>query len=365
MKNDNLAIFTPHLNAYSETFIQQHRKLNKGNIVFYYGPLSSLSIENKGLLISKLKKGVLRVFGIVIGRPFFDIEFSISKSLKENNVTKILIEYGTYGAELLPFIKKTNIPFIVHFHGFDASSTFFLNKYGNIYKQMFVDAKYIISVSKQMDKKLLLLGCTREKLIYNVYGPDPQFKSINPTYTSKSFLAVGRLVEKKAPQHTVLAFLNVVKVHPDAILNIVGDGPLLASCQELIIKHNLTNNIFLTGKRNKTEIMEMLTNSCCFVQHSITANDGDSEGTPLTILEASSAGLPVVASRHAGIPDVILNDQTGLLFEENNIVEMSEKMIWILNNKSASIEMGKKGKERIQNFFTLERHLELLDKLLN
>ena len=101
-----------------------------------------------------------------------------------------------------------------------------------------------------------------------------------------------------------------------------------------------------------------------FVQHSITAENGDSEGTPLSVLEAGAAGLPVISTNHAGIPDIVINGKTGFLSEEHDIHEMGDNMLRLLKDKNLARSLGKCGKENISKNFTLKKHIDKLNELI-
>src|SRR5690606_28305196 len=92
----------------------------------------------------------------------------------------------------------------------------------NKYKEVFQYASKVIAVSKKMEKMLLELGCPREKLVYNVYGPQPEFLKVQPTFSKKQFVAIGRFTDKKAPYYTLMAFKEAIKNHPDATLIMAG-----------------------------------------------------------------------------------------------------------------------------------------------
>jgi len=101
-----------------------------------------------------------------------------------------------------------------------------------------------------------------------------------------------------------------------------------------------------------------------FVQHSLRAADGDSEGTPVSILEAQASGLPVVATRHAGIPEVVLDGETGLLVAERDVDAMAAAMLRLLREPAYAGTMGAAGRRRVQELFTAERSLGLLADIL-
>lgn len=105
-------------------------------------------------------------------------------------------------------------------------------------------------------------------------------------------------------------------------------------------------------------------NSIAFVQHSIQAIDGDSEGTPTAIIEASAASLPVISTKHAGIPEVVIDGETGLLVEEHDVAGMAEAMSTLLENKTLARKMGAAGKTRVKKYYSMGKHIERLTKII-
>jgi glycosyltransferase involved in cell wall biosynthesis len=109
---------------------------------------------------------------------------------------------------------------------------------------------------------------------------------------------------------------------------------------------------------------QLLEQSMVFVQHSRIAESGDSEGTPVAILEASAAGLPVVSTLHAGIPMVILQGKSGLLVKENDVNTMADSIVTLLNDIELCKEMGAKGKEYIQQNYSLKHHINTITRII-
>jgi len=93
-------------------------------------------------------------------------------------------------------------------------------------------------------------------------------------------------------------------------------------------------------------------------------HSGDSEGTPVAVLEAGAAGLPVIATRHAGIPDVVREGQTGLLCDERDIATMAEHMHTVLTDPSAAARLGAAAREHIAEHHSMETSLEGLRTIL-
>ena len=93
-------------------------------------------------------------------------------------------------------------------------------------------------------------------------------------------------------------------------------------------------------------------------------SNGDSEGTPVGIIEAMAAGLPVVSTRHAGIPDVVIENETGFLVDEGDINTMAKAIIKLAENRKLLSEFGTNGKVFIEKNFTLENHINILNDII-
>ncbi|MEX0996574.1 MAG: glycosyltransferase [Flavobacteriaceae bacterium] len=360
----NIAIFTPSQNPYSETFIQAHKQYLNGRVFYYYGNLYHLKLEGHPPLTQSKKNRVLKVVRKIKNKPFsFVAEELLLHSLKKNKIEVVLLEYGTHAHQLLPVLKKSGVPFVVHFHGYDASVKSVIEKHNN-YKEVFENASKVIAVSKVMVDRLKNLGCPEDKIVYNVYGPRPEFHEVIPIFSKKQFIAIGRFTDKKAPYYTILAFAEALKQHPDARLVMAGDGALLNMCENLTKHLKIEKNVDFPGIVTAEQYQMYLQESWAFVQHSITAENGDMEGTPLAVLEASAAGLPVISTKHAGLQDVVVHGETGLLVEEHDVAGMAKDMIKLLDNLENAKRMGAAGKLNIKQHFSLERHIDSLQETL-
>ena len=358
-----IAILSPSENQYSETFIQAHRKYLKGEIFYYSGGAYPTNCNGKEIntLFNKI---FTRIYLRFKKTPFLERKNALKKSLKRNKIDVVLAEYG-YTAQLnLEMIKSNSIPLIVHFHGFDASVYAEVKKHDN-YKDIFTYAKYIVVVSKKMRQMILDLGCPENKIILNTYGPQPEFQNIKPKFTEKSFIGIGRFVEKKAPYYTILAFEKILNNHPDALLYLAGDGPLKSTCENIVRHLGIEKNVIFLGVVSPEIYREYLKKVRGFVQHSIRAKNGDMEGCPLAVLEASVAGLPIISTNHAGIPDVIIHNKTGLLCEEHETNKMSQNMNILLEDIELAQKMGEAGKAEILNNFSIKKHINTLDDLIS
>ncbi|MEZ4975538.1 MAG: glycosyltransferase, partial [Flavobacteriaceae bacterium] len=343
---------------------QAHKQYLRDRVFYYYGTGNTIQLEGTSGLVPRYYSWWLRLIGKLFKKsPNYLRDAKLTYSFKRNHIDAILVEYGTHAHNLLSFLKSMNSPVVVHYHGYDASMDGVVERC-NHYREVFQMVNKVIVVSKVMEQALLTLGCPKEKLVYNVYGPQPEFETVRPNFKEKQFVAIGRFTNKKAPYYTILAFHQVVKKYPQARLLMGGDGILLNTCKNLVRYYKLENHVEFFGVITPEKYRNLLSESLAFVQHSITALDGDMEGTPLAILEASASGLPVIATKHAGIPDVVVHGDTGWLCDEHDVDAMANYMLWTLEHIEEAKQMGAKGKTLVQDQFNLKRHIDVLQNTL-
>ena len=145
---------------------------------------------------------------------------------------------------------------------------------------------------------------------------------------------------------------------------LIGAGELFEVSQNMVNSLKLTDNVVLPGGLERSEIISYFKESFLMIQHSLVAGNGDSEGTPVGIIEAMAAGLPIVSTYHAGIPDVVIENESGFLVEEGDIETMAQKIITIVKDRDLAKAFGNSGKAIILNDFTLEKHIDNIDKVI-
>lgn len=368
----NLAIISPGQNIYSETFIQAHKSIKADKVLYYYGGTIPSFVEGEGVMnlttrdLSKktLLKLLLTINPFSMWKNKFSLkEYLFARSLKKHKVDVVLAEFGPTGVACMNVCSKLGIPLITHFHGYDITKI--LDEYKDSYQELFKNNAAIIGVSKEMVQTIISLGANPSKVVYTPCGPNPMFFETQKEDAGPIFVSVGRFVDKKAPYYTILAFQKVVSNYPDAKLLMVGDGPLLEVCKNLTKQLGLNNNVEFLGVRSPKEIQSLLGKAIAYVQHSLTAANGDKEGTPVGVMEASAAGLPVVSTLHAGIPDVIINGETGLLSQEHDVEGMAKNMMWIIDHPDEAKVMGVRGKMNIRKNFSLENHIGILSSTVS
>ena len=350
---DKIAIISTNRNQYSETFIQSHIRLLPNAIIYSDGYFPTSISLNRGETWNDLNTS---------SNP----ETELIQSWKDNNVTVVLAEYGPAGVQVMSACQKANLSLVVHFHGFDAYRDDVLESYGDRYKELFQVASKIIVVSRDMKAQLLSLGCPKDKLEQITYGVDTDVFSPSSSNEERlGFIACGRFVSKKSPLSTIRAFAKVVQVHPNAKLTFIGDGELLESAQSLAKELKLDDNIDFKGVLSPSEVSLEFKKHSIFVQHSVRTDENDSEGTPLSLLEAAASGLAIVATKHAGISDVIVDGESGFLVEEGDIQKMSEQMLQVFEDNELRIQFGAKARSVVLKNYQQTNYIFSLEKCLN
>lgn len=293
-------------------------------------------------------------------------EKALSTFLLINKFDVVLCNYGLQAANIYPACVSSQKPLIAHFHGYDASIQSVLIEYGEKYQEMFKGIGAIISVSKDMTDKLIKLGADKDRIYTIPYGVNLHlFSRTHPENNAKKLIFVGRFTEKKAPDLLLRAFHKALQTVPDAHLVMIGDGELreivMKTIQELKIQHAVQ----ILGWQTPDKIVLHMKSARAYVQHSRVAKNGDSEGTPNSILEASACGLPIISTYHAGIKEAVVHRVTGYLVEEENWIEMADYMIELLENPIKAGEMGSAARNHIIANYSLESQNEKLKKVLS
>lgn len=339
-------------NAYSETFIKD-QIAGFSELATVY-PIHSGRFpereENGALLNPPIFWAINKVVKSFLGRNNFFADYGVKRYLKQHKVDVVLSNYGMSAAHMVAPCKALGIPLIVIFHGHDATDTKILKTYKGLYQKLFAYASAIVAVSGEMKQRLIGMGADAHKIHVVPCGVNTHlFKPNRESSKSKRLLAVGRFTPKKGPLVTIRAFQKVHEHHPDATLTMVGkpDG-LYEQCKALVGELGLDGAVKFPGIMGHDDISKLMTEATLFVQHSVTAPNGDKEGTPVSIMEACASGLPVVSTLHGGIMEAVVDGQTGFLVEENAVEDYAARIIQLLNNPEMCQQFGAAGRQHME-----------------
>lgn len=276
-----------------------------------------------------------------------------------------LCHYGTTAARMAPLFKKLGIPVVVHFNGFDLPRNPQDSRYIKQLRAALGFFSGFVVVAPHMREWLLRHNVPNDKIRFIPYGvPVEQFSIAHVQEQPCQFLAVGRLVEKKRPDLTLRAFAKCASSTPDIQLTLAGDGPLHEECVRLAQELGVANSVTFLGSCSPEQVKQQLAKASVFVQHSVTASNGDMEGWPVAIAEAAASGLPIVSTRHASIPQQVEHGVSGFLSDERDWATMAENLRRLAIDPALRKTMGQAARSHISNFDT-SRQIALLEDYLH
>jgi glycosyltransferase involved in cell wall biosynthesis len=349
-----LAIAAPSFNQVSETFVADHvRELAPGATVLVCqdgGGAGRFGLPLLADLDSELVSGRRRRLASVLRRrggrgPALaraDRE-RLAAFLRAHGVGAVLAEFGNTGTAVAEVCEALGLPLVVCFRGHDATLHKRHASMERRYRRLFAQARGIVAESRFIAGELLAIGCPEALVQVIPSGVDPaRFPPGRPE--PGRILAVGRLVEMKAPHLTLGAFAEVARAFPEAHLDLVGDGLLRGRCEAVVAEQGLAGRVTLHGALSHAEVAALMARASMFVQHSVTDPDGRIEGFPVAIAEAMFTALPVVSTRHSGIPEHVEDGETGLLVAERDVAGMAAAMARLLADPGLAAGMGRAGR---------------------
>jgi len=265
----------------------------------------------------------------------------------------------------LKISRMFDIPFIFTAHAYDI----FISPDVNKLKEKFDEATRVITISDYNKEYLLdmLGGDLSEKIEVIRCGIDlNKFKYIERKQEDiVKILLVGRFVEKKGIPYAIQAFNEVLNEHQNVELRIVGDGNLEKDIVSLINELNLQDKVVLLGSQPQSSVLKEMERADIFFLPSVTAENGDREGVPVSIMEAHATGLPVVSTLHTGIPEVVIDGKTGFLVPEKDTHAMAEMLKELIKNPESRKEMGKEGRIQIESSYNHKAEMDRLRDLVS
>ena len=367
-----IALATPQLPSVSETFVSSHiEMLDRVELVLHGGipareVLLRTAPSSQSRLVTTGKLG--RVLRRIVGRRAAQAyEFEIAMLLRSARIDVVLAEFAPVGEVLARACARAGVPLVTHLHGADV---FVAQK--DAYPLLGRFGAGFVYGTEEMKLRACELGFPETLLRRVPCGVSPRVasgsESIFRRFDREStfgLIAVGRFVEKKAPHLLMLAFAAAQKKVPRLRLTMIGDGPLLDATKMLARALGVGNFVDFLGARPHAEVGARLDAADCFVQHSVHAPNGDAEGTAISVLEASVRGLPVIASRHGGIAESMIDGKTALLVDEFDVEAMATSMVHLAMHPDLARELGVAGQRRVLERYSQEDALTALQQTLS
>lgn len=268
--------------------------------------------------------------------------------LRGKTIPLMQAHFGPNGL-VAAFLKDIGIveKFIVTFHGSDINS--YPRRYGNsVYHTLYDRADRITANTRFTGEKVISNGGNPQKIRILPVGLScedyPEREKEPPLENNWNFLTVGRLVEKKGHIWMLKALAVLKKKGIDHFKwHIVGDGPCKADIQNLATQLDLQQDIIFHGSRDAEQVRKHLREAHIFILPSVTSEDGDMEGQGLVLQEAQATGVPVVSTLHNGIPDGVLDGESGLLVPEKDPEALARALETLIESPQLRKNMGREG----------------------
>jgi glycosyltransferase involved in cell wall biosynthesis len=273
-----------------------------------------------------------------------------------------------------------------HFAGMAARTAFWISKFFPITfsftahaNDIFSPRQFEIGLDKLVDTARLIVtetdyaaGFLRERFsrcadhVHRIYnGLDlAEFGRADFSSTPPLIIAVGRLIPKKGFGDLIHACALLAERGKSFRCEIIGEGPLKDELRRQIDELSLKNSVELTGAKAQTQLRRRLAAANVFALPSVVDPDGGMDNLPTVIMEAMATGLPVVSTNIGGIPEMVVENETGFLVQPGDVAAMADAIEKAFNDSSLAARLGESGYERARTLFSIEKNVRELCALL-
>lgn len=282
-------------------------------------------------------------------------------------------EFGQMGVLANRIALRAGKRLIVYMHGYDITQLPSDERWRIAYERMWRPGVLIMTPSSYMRNQVIALGAQPKQVVVQHNGISLAkwpYSNVSERFSGAvSFLFVGRLVEKKGPRELLKAFSILREVAPDVIADLVicGSGPLENTLREDALGLHLQDHVKILGGCSSEEIQNWMARAHILVQHSVTAKSGDMEGLPVSLTEGAASGLPIISTRHSGIPELVVDGVNGFLVNEHDVQAMADRMITLARTPALWAPMGQASRKMIEEKFeqsvVLHRYQTLVEKM--
>jgi colanic acid/amylovoran biosynthesis glycosyltransferase len=320
------------------------------------------------------KPYTLRWLSIVLLRMMTGRRILAERVLRRRGARLIHAHFGPVGWWALPLKRRLGLPLVTTFYGYDTAPSLHQPWYdwSRCREELFDEGDLFLVEGPFMRRQLVSLGCPPEKIKLQRIAIDLSqvpFRPRKPRAGGKALVIfAGRLIEKKGLLYALQALRDI---HPrdgsNIEFRIIGEGPLAAPVRAFVRANRLEENVRLLGFLSYRDYLHEMQQGDIFLQPSVTAADGDSEGgAPTTLLEAQASGMPVVSTYHADIPNVVVPGKSALLVPERDSQALANAIVYLLEHSATWEEMGRVGRAHVQRFHDIQREVVALeDKYLD
>lgn len=266
--------------------------------------------------------------------------------IEKHSIELIVAHFCSNGIKIMDAAETLNVPLVALAYGCDVTSWCRFERYEKNLKKLFQKSAQLVPCSEYLKKRVLALGCPSDKITVTHLPLKDTAAHSQPTKGDQAkdvvtILHCGRLVKKKGILHLIRAFHQAQKAVPKLRLKVIGEGYLSDEAKALSRELKLDAYITFIGAVTHSEAIEAQLAADIFALHSITDDDGDTEGGTTTVIpEAMLAGCPIVSTRHADIPYVVRDNVNGFTTEEKDEAATAQAFITLGKDSELRQKMG-------------------------
>jgi colanic acid/amylovoran biosynthesis glycosyltransferase len=319
-------------------------------------PLKKLyALSDLGRIRRLYNLGVYKSFG------YFPLFY---KAAKDNNIDLLHVHLGYDGYRMLPLKRKLRVPMVTGFFGIDASKYLQWPEWRQKYQRLFDEGECFLALGPRMREALVDAGCPARKLhVFHVAIVVEEFPfraRVLHSRESVTILMGATFREKKGIAYALDALALLKKRSLPFKFVLAGDGPLRPQIEQRISDLDLRQNVELLGYVDPLTFRGLMEQAHIVILPSVTASDGDTEGTPLVLVEALAMGIPVVSTQHADIPEIVKDGVNGFLVPERDSGALAERLIHLVEHPESWEGMGRAGREHVMEHFNAAKQFDKL-----
>ena len=278
----------------------------------------------------------------------------------ENNISSLVVQYGGCAAAIVEELERIKMPIAVTFEGSDAQLAEKSIWYMTLLRRVWARANRCIFVSDFLRQQSIRHGCPawKSRVIHNGtnIGSGPKIHSMKEKIR---LLCVGSFLPVKGHKYLIAAFANACLKLDNLELVLIGEGPTAEGIRQLVDYHALQKRVYFRGEINWEEVQKEMLLSDIYLQPSVRTEDGTEEGLPYSTIEAQAVGVPAIAFRSGGIPEIIEDGKTGLLVKERDVIGFEDSIIKLAASVELRNRMAEKAFDRMSRYFNDETQMEV------
>ena len=298
------------------------------------------------------------------GLVFYPKAVYFAERMAADSIEHLHAHFANHPAAMAWVVHRlSGIPYSFTAHGSD------LHCDRHMLKEKVQDAAFVIAIS-EYNRNVILAECgpsVGSKVLVIHCGVDLQaFRPVAaaPSQSQRvpSILSIGTLHEVKGQTYLIEACRLLAAKGLEFTCHFIGDGPDQDSLSRQVARAGLGARVTFHGRKTQEEVRALLSRADLVAVPSVPTSGGRREGIPVVLMEAMSCGIAVVASRLSGIPELVLDDSTGLLVEPRDANGLAEALERLLRDPNLRRRLGDAARAKVEREFDLRKNAAALTR---